>query len=56
MHTSTFKAGDAVTWTRYGVAKRGTVVETPSGNVVIIREHADYKRVWASIDSLTLAS
>ena len=56
MTSTNFKAGDAVTWARYGVTHRGTIVETPRGNVAIIRDHADYKRTWASVDSLTIAA
>ena len=56
MQTTNFKAGDAVTWARYGVAHRGTLVETPRGNVAIIRDHANYNRTWASVDSLTLVA
>ena len=47
-----FKAGDAITWTRYGKAKRGTIVETPRGNVAIIRDHETWNRTWAFIESL----
>ncbi len=56
MQTTNFKAGDAVIWARYGVTHRGTLVETPRGNVAIIRDHANYNRTWASVDSLTLAA
>jgi hypothetical protein len=55
MHTQTFKAGDAVTWSRYGVTHRGTVVETPRGNTVIIRDHATWSRTWAALASLSRA-
>lgn len=51
-----FKAGDAVSWTVYGKAKRGTVVETPSGSVAIIRDHETWNRTWAHVDSLALAT
>jgi hypothetical protein len=56
MTSTNFKAGDAVIWARYGVTHRGTLVETPRGNVAIIRDHATYNRTWASVDSLTLAA
>ena len=51
-----FKAGDGVEWLCYGAPKRGTVVETPNGSVVIIREHDTWRRTWAHIDSLRLAN
>lgn len=49
----TFNAGDAVAWTVYGKAKRGTIVETPRGSVAIIRDHETWARTWAHLDSLS---
>ena len=55
MTIQSFKAGDAVTWACYGVTRRGTIVETPRGNVAIIRDHSTYSRTWAHIASLQRA-
>ena len=51
--SNTLKAGDPVTWTVYGKAKRGTIVETPNGSVAIIRDHETWNRTWAHVDSLS---
>lgn len=56
MTNSSFKAGDGVIWQCYGATKRGTIVETPRGSVAIIREHGTWKRTWANLASLQLAS
>lgn len=52
----TFQSGDAVTWNRYGVVHRGTIVDTRRGTVAIIRDHESFMRTWAALDSLTLVA
>lgn len=46
-----FKAGDGVTFTRYGVEIRATVVEDPNGSVLIVREHESGRRSWCHAES-----
>lgn len=56
MQKKLFKAGDAVTWRCYGAVKRGTIVQDPNGSVAIIRDHDTWRRTWAHIDNLELAT
>jgi plastocyanin len=54
MMSKTFNPGDGVTWERYGVTHRGTVVDVSRGNVVLIRDHSTWNRTWANAESLHL--
>lgn len=48
-----FRAGDGITFRRYGSLIRATVVEEPNGSVLIVREHESGRRSWCHKDSAT---
>lgn len=51
-----FKAGDRVQWRYYGQLVRGTIIETPKGNVAILQREGKRAKTWAHIDSLQLVA
>ncbi len=48
-----FRAGDGVTFTRYGQTIRATVVQEPRGSTLIVREHETGRRSWCHKNSAT---
>ena len=46
-----FKLDDGVIFTRYGKLIRATVMEEPSGSILIVREHESGLRSWCHKDS-----
>ena len=56
MSVRQWRAGDAVTWQRYGVMHRGTIVQTRGDGVAIIRDDVTFNRTWAHCDSLSLVA